>query len=300
MSQNKKEPESSPPIGQLPNDLASLSLTKPTKSTQDPATHNSFFDGGAQCYSLQEEIGLGAVSADASPKERIQALKDMPVVLTDTHIKGGKYSKPTDEVQNFLVKIPEYATGPLLEYEEWVQQQMFEKQREWDMEPKSMDTIRDRYKPMLTDKDGKGEFAATMRMFTKSVKIFVQSDEDPEVFAKDCTHMDIPKGARCGMVVELRGMRTKDKSFAPQTPIIRVVYVFSKSGAQASSAAFQGGFQIKYAEPPSAPKDEPAEDAPLDANDPDGPPEDWGDENGEPAEGAAAATAEGDAAAEDA
>jgi hypothetical protein len=140
-----------------------------------------------------------------------------------------------------------------------------------------MDTIRDRYKPMLTDKDGKGEFAATMRMFTKSVNIYVQSDEDPGVFAKNCTHFEIPKGARCGLVVELRGMRTKEKTFAPQTPIIRVVYVFSKSGAQASGAAFEGGFQIKFAEPPSAPEEDGEGAPPPDADDPPGPPEDWGE-----------------------
>jgi hypothetical protein len=240
------------------NSITNMSATdfsakKPMTSKVDPSTANSYLEGGPFFFGLHGDAlsgpqGRAAVDPNATLQERAEALRSLPVVLSETHITGGKYSRPSDDVQNLLFKIPEEAVEPIQNLEEWAVNTVFENQGAWGLKKENLSVVQSRFEPLLKTRDGYEGYAISAKLFTKKCEIYVQDPDNPSVFDKNGTHYDIKKGAKCAVVIELRGLRLKAKEFAIQTPVVSKIYVFANTSAVAPPVSF-GGFDVSFTEP---------------------------------------------------
>ena len=230
---------------------------KPMTSKVDPSTANCYLEGGPFYYALHGEAlsgerGRAAVDPDAPPQARAEALSALPVVLSETHIHGGKYSQPTDDAQSMLVKIPEDAVGPLQDLESWAVNTVYQNQSSWGLKKEERAVVESRFEPLLKSKEGSEGYAMNCKMFTKKCQIFVQDPDNASVFHPNGTHYDMRKGSRCAIVLEIRGIRLKSREFAVQTPILSKVYVFTNQSSMAAPSVDFGGFNVSFAQPVGA------------------------------------------------
>lgn len=234
--------------------ISDWAVRNPVASSRDKKTSNAHLYGGGRQFALQTPFPDALIDNNASAQARAEAMENLPVVLSEIHIVGGPYSQPDDEVQPLLIKPPKDAVPAMQTIDEWCFETVYDNQEKWKMKKKSREVLEEKFTSIWKE-DDEGKYDSSepvfnARVFTKKVKINVQSNDDMEEFDDRGKMSDIPKGARVGLVVEFRGIRIQEK-VALQTPIVTEIYVFAQSAGKTAPAAFASKGKIKFTRSPA-------------------------------------------------
>ena len=225
------------PIGQLNAKNQQWIAKKPIKSNQEPTTTNAYIEGGPFYFGLHgahrkvATVNPSRVPPGQKPPtalDRAVAVADLPVILSDGHIKGDQYQQPGGEAPTGFVKISDEAAEVIQSWQAWARQTILEKQGEWGLSQKSEAVLDSQFLDQLSCKDG--SWAVSVKWFRDSVKIFIQDRDRPWVMKRGGTAFDLTKGCRIEAVGRFGGIRLKAKEWSIQKIIIEKFYIFTCGG----------------------------------------------------------------------